>query len=200
MRPGRILGSVAALSPLAVFGPGARAMAQTVRPASALGPSWAVAAHMAARLLRSASPGLDRVLARNPVHGVAVVPFAAVLCTALALALTSIAERRGTGRGVPSLDVVSTAGTMRLPLARDRAQAVWSGDGEMVAQVVWSHDRGWCATAPWPHHLVGADGLACRTAALGRDHWVRVTDVRMRLNEQGGTTAPVPTPRRLRAD
>lgn len=95
---------------------------------------------------------------------------------------------------------------MRLPLSLDRAQVVRSGEGEMVAQVLSSHDLGWCATAPWPLHLVGADGLWCRTAVLGRDHWVQVTDVRMRLNEQSVPVAqvpaspPPPPTRRLRAD
>jgi hypothetical protein len=145
--------------------------------------------------------------ARNLVHNLAATPtalgladgaggrgfaFLAVVAAVVAALVQFGAARptrergRASGRRVrppasARLEIVSPAGARSVVLQRDRAEALVSGDGDLVAQVLWSHDLGWCVTATWPHQLRGADGRVGRLMPLAADAWLRVADVRVRL-------------------
>jgi hypothetical protein len=158
----------------------------------------AAAADAATRLLRASTTAASRAMNLLPGRpGEVLITAAALAVTAIALGVSYAGERgRRTSRAhrqrtpeAGALDVVSPAGTGRVALRRDRAQAVMGSEGSMVAQVVWSSTLGWCATAPWPYHLYGPDGRPCRTLALPADQWVRVAGVRLRLYAQAGDEA-----------
>lgn len=66
-----------------------RLLAVAARPSS-----WVAVTRGAERALGAAAAGPDRALALADLHGVALIPVAAAVCTAAALGLSYLGERR----------------------------------------------------------------------------------------------------------